>query len=329
MERPKFFHTRMGELFLIAKIRANPSLRRIFQQQKYITKEIRDDLHHRTQGQTEGNYTLFITGATGTLKSSVAQTIVKEHDPTFRPQKRVSFQYEEHENQFTESNAGEAYILDEQVFQYGTGSTRLITNIQEKMETLRRRKNPLIVISPERKYFPEELFTYTLETIDNSITATCPSNPAPHEPRNCTCWLNKTAKITNCRVRLGVKQEGVYMGFYECDIDWNNPDWHEYEKKKDAFMQAIVEGKKKNTDYEQIAQKLLEHPDIKSYKKNNELKIFIQKHKPNLTTEENKLVVSAIRMIRKRTEENQAREDLHAEKKEGEEEKEIGDELND
>ena len=293
-----YYHTEMQKELLIAKIRANPSLKSVFKHKKDITKKIDDDLKQRLNGSIDNFYTLFIAGTQGSMKSSVGQEIAKKNDPSFSQETRIAFQYEEHETNFALSQPKQTFILDESTFQFGVGSTRLLSTIQEKIETLRKRQNALIIISPELKYFNENLFTYSLETIDNALTATCLVNPKPHEPRNCTCYMNKTCQITKAYVRLSVKQQGIYLGFYICPIQWDNPDYIEYENRKQDFMDDIVAGRKKRTDYEEIAKKLMEIPDIKHYTNQTRLKLFIQKHKPNLTTQETSLTAQAIKIIR-------------------------------
>lgn len=295
-----FYQTPIQRELLLNKIRNDNSFKRIFKQQKNLTESINQDLHQRMNGMINQFYTMHIRGSQGSMKTSVGMTIASKFDPTFTAN-RISFQYEEHEEKFSQSQPKQTYQLDEQCFKHGTGSRRLIEEIQEKIELLRKRQNSLIIISPEKKYFPEELFTYNLETIDNALIATCPKNKKPHEPRNCTCYMNQTAQITRAYVRCAVKVNEQYIGFYIAEITWNNQIHQEYEKAKDTFMQQITEGKKRTTDYEKIAHEILQQPETEEYMKNKKtMKLLVQKHKPNLTIQENDLVVESIRLIKER-----------------------------
>jgi hypothetical protein len=294
----KFWRPEIQTELLISRIKEDQSLKRIFMTKKDVTKIVNDDLQQRTRGLIDNFYTIFILGTQGTMKSSLAQTISAKFDPTFNSQ-RICFQYDEYKKKLEASNPKETLNLDEQVFQQGTGATRLLNEIQETIETLRKRGNSLIICSPTKKYFPEELFTYTLETIDTAITATCAKNNKPHEPRTCTCWEEKTSIVKDVYVRAIVKSQGIYIGFYIAKIDWMNQTWQEYSINKDKFIETITSGKKTKEGYETIAEQLLKIPENTLYTNRKQLKIFVEKHKTNLTVSETELVIESIRMARK------------------------------
>jgi len=296
-----FFQTPIQREILIQKIRTNPSLKRLFRTGKNVTQQINDDINHRLNGIINNFFTLHITGTAGSFKTTTAVSIAKKFDPTFTSTQRVSFEYEDYLEKFKTSQPKQIRQIDEQAFMRGTGSLRMIQEIQEHIESLRKRQNSLIIISPEKKYFHDNLFTYMFETIDNSLTATCPTNPTPHEPRLCTCYQNRTAKIESCKVRSAVKIDDMYLGFYIIDIDWQNPDWTEYELAKDEYMKRLVMGEKKRTDYEKIAQTILdENPNNEEYKNKKALKILVEKNRPNLTVNEIELVCESIAMVRRK-----------------------------
>lgn len=292
-----FYHTELQEELLLAKIRANPSLKKIFKEKKDLTKKLEKDLLGRVNGLIENFACIFIKGQQGSFKTAVARKLCKILDPNFTT-KQTSFQYEEHLEKVRNSQPRQAFHLDEQCFERGTGAIRIVQEFQETMETLRKRQNSMIVVSPEKKYFPEDIFTYTLETIDNELIATCPYNQQDHEPRECNCYEEKVSKITGAKVRCGIKLDGKYIGFYVADIEWNDPDYQAYEEVKEEFMSQIAGGKKKKTDYEKMAREVLENPDHEKYKTRKGLKILVQKERPNLTIGETELVIEAIMMIR-------------------------------
>ena len=301
MENITYYHTPLQKELLISKIRQNPSLKKIFKKKKYITEQVEQELRHRRDGIIENFSTIFILGTQGSFKSSIALTIAKKFDENYNAE-RISFGYEEFRKKIEESKPKQFFQLDEQVFKHGTGTTRIIQDINNLIETLRKRQNSMIIVSPERKYFDENLFTYTIETIDTSIKATCPHNQELHEPRNCACYEEKTCEIKTCYVRTAVKKEGIYLGFYVIEIDWNNQLWDDYQIKKDRFMEEIVQDKLHNMDYQKIAEDIINDEEFEHYKKTKKsLRLLIEQKKPNLTIGESELICEQIRVIQRKT----------------------------
>lgn len=298
-ENIQFYQTPLRKELLIAKIRANQSLREIFKKKKNITPQINQEIEYRTRGLLENWQIIHIKGDTGTLKSSTAIELCKIIDPTFNPN-RIQFEYEQFREAINQSQPKDTFQLDEQLFTHGTGTTRIINDLSNIIETLRKRQNSLILVSPELKYFPEEKFTYTLETIDDSITATCPNNQKPHEPRLCKCYMEKNCNIQHAHVRLAVMKEQIYLGFYIIKINWNNPVWKEYTKKKDEFMEAVRQSQIHHHDYKKVAEKIMNHKDYQHYQKNKKgLRILIEQIYPNLTTTENENITEMIRILQR------------------------------
>lgn len=298
-ETIQFFQTSLQRELLIAKIRANPTLKDVFKKKKNITNKIDEEITHRTRGILENWLILHVKGATGSLKSSVAMTIGKKIDRTFNHE-RIELNYEAFQEKINNSLPLQAFQLDEQIFSHGTGTTRIINDLANLIETLRKRQNSMIIVTPDLKYFPEDKFTYILETIDDTLVATCPHNPKPHEPRTCKCYLEKSSKITKAYVRLAVKKEDYYLGFYIVEIDWNNLDWQEYSKKKDEFIELMRQNQVRNHDYEKLARNIINTNDFPIYMKNKKsLAILIEKHHPNLTTNEQELIIEQIRILQR------------------------------
>lgn len=296
-----FYLSPINRIILIQKIKNNPALKQLFKQNNDVTSKINDDIRIRLNGLIDNFLTIHFTGSQGSLKTSCAVSIAKKFDPTFIPSERVCFQYEEYLESMQTSQPKQFRQIDEQAFMRGTGSQRMIQEIQEHIETLRKRQNSLIICTPEKKYFPDSLFTYMFETIDNELIATCPTNPIPHEPRLCTCYENKTAQVIKARVRSAVKVGDHYIGFYIIELDWGNPEWKDYETSKDAFMERVAHGDKKRTDYEKIAETILaENPDNDLYRNRKALRILVQKNRPNLTIGEAEMVIESICMTRRK-----------------------------
>lgn len=288
---------------LLQKIKTNPTLLNIVQKKKDITEQMNEDFQHRLHGGVNNFFTLYIEGEQGTQKSSVGQAIAIENEPTFKAD-QINFSYDEFLEKFKVSKPKTIFILDEEVFKHGSGSKRIVDNMQTIIETLRKRQNSIIIISPELKYFPENLFTYTLETFDNSILVTCPHNQDLHETRTCQCYMENTFTVKEAYVRCAVKKEGQYMGFYITQIKWNNPLWEEYSKKKDAFNELVTLQEHSKTNYEQMAEKIMRDPDSKEYRTKKALKILVYKHIPSLTVQEAEMVIEHLVMKRRIEEAN-------------------------
>lgn len=296
----RFYQTPIQRRLFLMKIKQEPTLKRIIKRNVDLTSEINHDIKLRISGMIENFYTAYIIGQQGTFKTSLAITLAKKFDPTFS-EKRVFFQYEEYREDFKTSNPKETRQLDEQVFQHGMGSSRLLHEIQELIETLRQRQNSLIIVSPDPKYFDEKIFTYTFETIDTAIIGTCKYDKKNHEVRECQCYYEEKnfPKITECYVRAAIKTQEQYVGLYISQVEWKNKTFVDYQERKKSFMNDIVQGKKSRPDYESMAREILSKHDTENYKNKKQLSLLVQKIKPNLTTGETELVITAIMMIRK------------------------------
>jgi len=298
----KFYKTPMEYELLIAKVKKNPSLLEIFRQKKDITTQVKQDIQLRMHGEIENFATIFITGTQGSFKSSLGITIAEENDPTGFAPDRICFTYQEFENKIRNSKPREWIMLDEEIFQHGIGAGRIINSIQTFIETLRQRQNSMIIISPEGKYFPEEIFTYTLETIDRSIIGKCKEKKKPHEIRTCPHKPHTNIKAT---IRAGIKKDNTYIGFYTTPIKWNNPLWKEYQKKKNQFLNTVIKQHFTKIDYEKIAKKILENPETKKYRTTKQLKLLLEKKHPNLTIGEKELIIEEIKIQRRKKEEEE------------------------
>ena len=291
---PEFYKTELERELLIAKIKRYPSLYEVFRKKKELTKQTDDDIRIRINGEIENFVTIFVCGSQGTQKSSIAQELAIKNDPTFTAH-RICFTYQEFKEKLEKSKSREWFILDEQVFLHGTGSTRIIESIQTLIETLRQRQNSLIVISPEKKYFPEGIFTYTLETLDRNILGKCVKNNKLHEIRSCDC---KPHTDINATVRSVIKKDGEYIAFYITKIKWNNPVWKEYYKRKILFNAIILKEDFQKIDYQKIALTILEDPEVESYQTKKQLMLYLEQKHPNYAVGEKELIIAQLQILR-------------------------------
>jgi len=293
-DKIKFFKTKFEKRLLLAKINSHPSLKTLFKKKLILNEEINEEIEVRLKGDIENFVTILLIGEQGSIKSSCGQEFGKRTDQTFTA-KNVGFLYESFKNKVSQSKAGQSFILDELVFLHGIGSQRIIEEIQTLIETLRKRKNSMIVICVENKYFSEDIFTFTMETIDKCLLGTCKKNKELHEIRSCK---EKNHKIKKAYVRLAVKKKGAYIGFYIQEIIWNNKNWVDYEKQKDLFLPKVLKQDFGKLEYDKEAKKIIDMPESSEYKTIKQLKLFLEKKRPNLTVAEKDLLAEQIKIMR-------------------------------
>jgi hypothetical protein len=290
----QFYKTELERELLIAKIKKHPSLYEVFRKKKDLTPQTNEDVQVRINGEIENFVTIFVCGSQGSFKSSVAQEIASKNDPTFTAY-RICFTYQEFKDKLEKSNPREWFILDEQVFQHGTGSTRIIESIQTLIETLRQRQNSLIVISPEKKYFPEGIFTYTIETLDRSILGKCTNNDKLHEIRICLFRPHRDIEAT---IRCVIRKDNEYIAFYIMKITWNTQLWREYYIRKVAFNKIILTEDFQKIDYQKIATEIIEDEEAKVYQTKKQLMLYLEKKYPNYAVGEKELIIAQIQLLR-------------------------------
>jgi hypothetical protein len=220
-----------------------------------------------------------------------------EADPSFSAE-NVCFIYDDFNNKLKNSVPKQAFELDEEVWQHGTGSTRIVNDTQSLIETLRKRQNSMGIACTTDKYFPEDIFTFFLETIDTCMLGTCPQNNCLHEIRNCEHHTATEHNICEVYVRLGVIKRGHFIGLYIKKINWNNQLWRDYCIKKDLFLEQAKNMEFNKMNYEKAALELLRLPEANLYKKKGQIKLLIEKNRPNLTREERDLLAEQIKIIR-------------------------------
>jgi hypothetical protein len=300
----KWFRSEIQTELLKHKINNDLDLYRVFKDKRYVTEMVDRDIEFRMSGGEDNWVTIYIIGQTGTFKSSMSQSIALRHDKTGYDCSRICFSYDELQQGIVKSLPKQFFTLDDQTRIHGTGARRVIDGIETNIETLRKRGNSLTFISPEMKYFDENIFTFVFETIDSSMLGVCTHNNKLHEVRNCKCYMEKKYQIKECYVRAIVKQNGVYIGFYECPIFWGNQLWKEYSVKKDEFIKRVTQQTHNSANYEQLAEQLLEDPENEKYRNKKQITLFVEKKLPYLTIKESELVIECFRMLRKQREDS-------------------------
>jgi hypothetical protein len=296
-----FYRTPLQEMFLRMRINEHDSLRKVLRKNIIINNVIDKEINDRINGVIENFITMVIKGEQGTFKTSSALEFCKMIDKNFCVQ-RVNFTYDDFNNKIKNCEAGNCFELDEEIFQHGTGSVRIVQESQTLIETLRQNKNSMIIVCTTEKYFSEEIFTFFMETIDTCMLGTC-KNPELHEIRSCEFCSAKDHLIKEVYVRLGVVKRGHFIGLYILPINWNNPLWVEYCGAKKEWLEIVKKQQFDKLDYEKIAFEILKLPESHLYRKKGQIKLLLEKNKPNLTKGEIDLLAEQIMIIRKGQEE--------------------------
>ena len=296
LEDIKFYKTEFENELLLSRIYSNSSLLNIFRSKKILNDSVNKDINLRLKGDIDNFVTILIVGEQGSIKSSVGQQLALRTDENFKSD-NISLFYEDFRHKISISKAGQTFILDELVFIHGIGSHRILNEIQTTIETLRKRKNSMIVIAVEEKYFPENIFTFVLETIDKCLLGTCEAKPKLHEIRKCPSIKHN---IKKAYVRLAVKKKNVYLGFYIQEIIWNDNVWKGYETLKEAFLKKVITQDFVKLNFTEEAKKIRLMPEANNYQTIKQIKLFLEKHRPNLTVIEKELLAEEIRLQREK-----------------------------
>lgn len=246
-------------------------LYRIFKKNIDVTSDVDSEIDQRLGDLDRPNWVVIqITAETGEFKSSAGLEILKTKiDPDFDAS-RVAMQYSDFEEKIKESSPRQAFLLDEQVFQHGLGSRRLIQNFINVVETLRKRQNSMVLITPKEKYISDDNVTFTFEP----------------------CGFDKENKV----LRLLVKKH-FYIGFYYLKINWGSDLWEKYSLLKEEFLEITAKQNYSKLDYEKQALELIEkmpseYRDGKTKRKR--ITLFVEKNSPNITKEERDLLIEQI-----------------------------------
>lgn len=249
---------------LKSRLKTESDLRRVFKKRIDFTNIINKEYEERTKDKKRKNWLLIqITGETGSLKSSVAQTIATTLQKDFT-EKNFAWQYQEFQDKLANSKPKEVFVLDEMVFQRGIGSTRIKEGIINLVETLRKRQNSMIFCTPTEKFIDDDNVTFTLEPMG----------------------IDEDTHTVRCLVK-----KHKYLGFYYVKLDWDNDVWKAYEKLKDTFIEKSSKQEYQKVDYEKLAARLLRKMPSTYGNKKRRIMLYVEKNAPNMTTQERDLLI--------------------------------------
>jgi len=268
----KYYLMPLQEEILLERIRYEKDLYRVFKKKKDLTPKIKQEIRLRINNKEEKNWVVVqVNGETGTKKSSIAIALMVSFiDPNFTA-KGITQEYNSFLTLLNESKEKEGFILDEMVFQRGTGSQRMREELMNLVETLRKRQNSMIFVTPTEKFIGDDNVTFTLEP----------------------CGFDKETKTVRCLVRKNHR----YIGFYYQKLLWNAPIWKDYEVGKDDFLEKSKSQKYKKVAYQEMAFELMKDCSDEDLKNNKRIKLLIEKKGRNMTTEERDLLVEQIKIL--------------------------------
>lgn len=267
-----FYLMPLQKEILLERLRYEQDLRRVFKKNKDVTKIVLKEINERINNKKEKNWVVIqVNGETGSKKSSILLAIMKTLvDPNMTAE-QITQEYNKFIELIHNSKPKQAFILDEQVFQRGTGSKRITEELINLVETLRKRQNSMGFATPTEKFVTDENVTFTLEP----------------------CGFDKKNKVVRCLVRKRHK----YIGFYYQKLLWNKKIWKEYEKGKDEFIEKTKSQTYTKIEYEKLAKEIIKENNEETLKNNKRIKLAIEKQGRNLTTEERDLLVEQIKIL--------------------------------
>jgi len=267
--KPKYYLYPLQREILKNRLRHEKDLYLVFKKNIDYTSILKKEYEERLHDDDRKNWLLIqITGETGSMKSSVAQSEAMKIDPEFAA-KNYAWQYQEFQDKLQKSQPKQTFILDEMVFQRGIGSTRIKEGIINLVETLRKRQNSMIFCTPTEKFIDDDNVTFTLEPMG----------------------FDKENKVVRCLVK-----KHRYLGFYYVKLHWFHPIWNEYELMKDKFIEISSKQEYHKVDYEQLAAKLLAKMPNEYLGKKKRLILFVEKKAPNMTVQERDLLIEQMSM---------------------------------
>lgn len=210
------------------------------------------------------NLILSVYGETGSGKSNSIMAIGKRFFPHFS-HKNVFFYDQEIIEKAHEFPRGTLIIRDENPARaiYGVGSQRIPEQVGVMIETCRKHGLNIALVEPS---FTENPVTkFYLETFD----------------------MDPVQRIS----RLGVRDPNTKMfigGIFVKAMDEDDPDWIEYGKKKDAFIEDIKRGRMSASklNYDQIVSDIIATMDPGLYLNKAERKAHLVQRFPTWTTGE-------------------------------------------
>jgi ABC-type dipeptide/oligopeptide/nickel transport system ATPase component len=247
------------------RILSNPSFIRVFKRDKtndFIAtmRNIVNPLH-----KFEENTVWGVSGETGTGKSIAIMSLVKIILRKRGVWQLFCFTDKQVLDLASEFERDIFLVRDEDIKRavYGEGSMRTQMQLEVLGETVRKAGLSLVFISSRPT--PYDIAKYYLETVDMDIDN----------------------RITRLALKEPVTQQ--YIGAIYVPIIPNiDPDWIQYSKMKDAFIERMKRGEIADTkeNLNNLVKEVLDKCDLETYRNKGERKTFIMSCYPNFTSGE-------------------------------------------
>lgn len=264
-----------------------PSFQKCFDVRYNLTEAILEQLAIKTWG--ESHRIMTMSGETGSGKSLASQMMARmiaENTEVPFVVDNVQFTFEGVIEKSSKIPANSTIIADESVLMSGTGM------IRERYELMN-------LENITRKFGLNIIFVYPYANIQH---------PTAHLSFETIC-ISKAEKLT----KLAVKENNFYYGYIILDVSEALDNlWVEYNKRKDKFIEQIMQRKAQRLDYEKYAIYLLQDNDfydmLVDNAKPSQLKLHARissKVPSNLTEQEISQIVYIARRIFNKQEERE------------------------
>jgi len=265
-------YTVMSQISLNDKANANESFKRCFKERYNLNKDFKEEAIRKTSG--EDHLVCEIIGQQGLGKSRVAQCLARIINPNITA-KQIGFTNEQLLKMSEIVPSGSCLIEDEQVVGVGEGSEREKLEKQNLIEVTRKHGLSLLFLSPTTRNLSS--VHYVLEVIQRC----------------------KNQRYT----RVAVKNGNKYLGYLVVYIPPDKYDqlYLDYLPMKNEFIERVLKRNVGRINYEEKAQELLEHKDIKYCKKISDYETLSMEVNPTLTTSENKRIAQKIKFLMMKT----------------------------
>ena len=271
MNLKRFFDTDVERKSLLSKVRANPSLANALVQCQTDEKVLLTYADKKLSQKTDDFITIQILGEQGSGKSGVGQSLAVRMARAPFTVEHIKLQYAQFLDSVETLERGEFRILDEQTRAHGIGSRRLADDIINIVETLRQNGGSIIIISPTEKMINTRDVYLELTVI------------ARLNDEVLCAWKSRTEE---------------FIGSLIIKLDWNSPLWIDYMTVKQSYVKEAKRRGFKKLDYEKVARDVLTHPEGARATKRAHYRLILEKVAPYLTTEESKLVMAQVEMLK-------------------------------
>lgn len=267
---PCFFTTAVEKRVIAQKIKDNPSLLTALKKLKPDLSELDEYAKKKLEQKTDDFLTVQILGEQGSGKSGVGQKLATRWAKIPFTVDYINLQYAGFFASIETLENGQFSILDEQTVTFGTGAMRLKGDLVNIIETLRQNGGSIIIISPTAKIINTSDVHLEIEVLGR-------------DKQYVLCaWKARSDK---------------YLGSFVLELDWYNDLWLDYMKKKREYVKQAKSLNFAKNDYEELANKIISHPDYSPDLKKIQKSLIAEKVIPNMTIEEKKLVLAQVAIL--------------------------------